>query len=249
MDLVSVIIPYYKKKKFIHQTLESISKQIYHNLEVILIYDDVCRNDLQILNSFKKKFKKLVIKILINKKNIGAGPSRNRGIRFAKGKYVAFLDADDYWDKNKIQKQINFMKKNNYDFSHSYYYTVDQNGTILKKIKTKNFYQFKKLLFSCDIGLSTVIMKKQLFDKNTKFSSMKTKEDFYLWLLLLKKKTKLMCFKESHTFWRRVSNSLSSSIRQKIIDGFNLYYRHLNFSLLKSCYLLIILSIQSLKKK
>ena len=249
MDLVSVIIPYYKKKKFIYQTLNSISKQIYHKLEVIIIYDDENRNDLQILNSFKKKFKKLLIKILINKKNIGAGPSRNRGIRSAKGKYIAFLDADDYWDKNKIQKQINFMKKNNYDFSHSYYYTVNEDGKVLRKIKTKNFDQFKQLLFSCDIGLSTVIMKKKLFDKNTKFASMKTKEDFYLWLLLLKKNTKLVCFKESHTFWRRVSNSLSSSIRQKITDGFNLYYRHLNFSLLKSCYLLIVLSFNSLKKK
>ena len=67
------------------------------------------------------------IKIVVNKKNIGAGLSRNKGIKLCKGKFIAFIDADDFWERSKLLKQLNFMKVNDYDFTHTSYKIIDIN--------------------------------------------------------------------------------------------------------------------------
>jgi teichuronic acid biosynthesis glycosyltransferase TuaG len=109
VDLVSIITPYYKKKKYIESAINSVLQQTYKNFELIIIYDDENKEDLNFLKKIIKKDKR--IKIYINKKNLGAGRSRNKGIKLSKGSTIAFLDADDLWFHNKLQKQIFFMKK------------------------------------------------------------------------------------------------------------------------------------------
>ena len=98
-ELVSVIIPYYKKLPFIRGTLRSVIKQTYKNLEIIVIYDDSDGKDLKILQKICQADKR--IKILINRKNIGVGKSRNRAMKISTGKYIAFIDSDDKWHKKK----------------------------------------------------------------------------------------------------------------------------------------------------
>ena len=110
MDLVSVIIPYYKKRHFIRETIVSVIKQSYDYLEIIIIYDDTNLNDLEYLQEISKLDNR--IKIINNNKRLGAGPSRNKGIEQSNGKYVAFIDADDTWVQDKLKEQISFMKKN-----------------------------------------------------------------------------------------------------------------------------------------
>ena len=111
MDLVSIIIPYFKKREYISSTLNSVLKQTYKNLEIIIIYDDQEKEDLKFLKKLIKSDKR--ISLIINKKSSGAGVSRNNGIKKCKGKYVSFIDADDLWKKNKLELQIKFMKKKN----------------------------------------------------------------------------------------------------------------------------------------
>ena len=101
MQLVSVIIPYYKKSKYINQTINSILNQTYSKFEIILIHDDPGNHDLRNLLDLKKKDKR--IKLIKNIKNIGAGLSRNKGIEKARGPYIAFCDADDSWKKSKLK--------------------------------------------------------------------------------------------------------------------------------------------------
>ena len=108
-DLVSIIIPYYKKKKYILKTINSILNQSYNHFEIIIVYDDENLSDLGYLEELFRSYKK--IRILKNSQTIGAGFSRNRGIENAKGEFIAFIDADDMWKKHKLQNQINFMKK------------------------------------------------------------------------------------------------------------------------------------------
>ena len=115
----SVIIPYYKKKDTIKQAVNSVILQTYNNLELILIYDDKDKSDLKFIKNLKKLDKR--IRIIVNKKNLGAGKSRNVGIVNSKGEYICFLDADDIWKKNKLLFQINLMNSKNCDISHTSY--------------------------------------------------------------------------------------------------------------------------------
>lgn len=246
MICVSVIVPYYKKKRFINKTINSIKLQTHKNLDIIIIYDDGDHSDLDLIKSISKEDRR--IRLITNKKNLGAGKSRNIAISQAKGKYIAFLDSDDLWKKNKIEYQLKHMIKENLDICHTSYEILNENKKKRKIMKARIFKNYNQLLFSCDIGLSTVMMKKKLISKYCKFSNLKTKEDFILWLLILKKNITIGALDKCLTTWRKLNDSLSSSIFQKLKDGFILYNRHLKFNIFKSFLCLIILSINSLKK-
>jgi teichuronic acid biosynthesis glycosyltransferase TuaG len=239
MDLISVIIPYYKKKEYIISTINSVLNQTYKNLEIIIIYDDPNKEDLNLLKKIKKKDKR--IKIYINKKNLGAGRSRNKGIKLSKGIFVAFLDSDDLWKKNKLKKQIVFMKKKGIDASHTSYTIINSNNKIIGSRNAKDM-SYKLLLKSCDIGLSTVILKKEIITNKIKFANIKTKEDYVLWLKITLNNNKIFALKDNLTKWRKLEDSLSSSKLQKIYDGYLVYRNYMNFNLLKSFGFLMLLS-------
>ena len=159
MQLVSIILPYYKKIDYIRKTLDSIDRQTYKNYELIIIYDDKDLTDFHVLTKITKKNPK--VKIIKNIKNIGAGYSRNIGIKNSRGEFIAFIDADDLWHKQKISKQIAFMNNNDIDFSFSDYKKKFLNKIVEVKYKKKSI-EYKDLLKSCVIGLSTVMIKKIL---------------------------------------------------------------------------------------
>ncbi len=245
MSLVSVIIPYYRKKRYIYRTLKSVINQSYKKLEIIIIYDDDKKDDLKFIKHITLKDKR--IKILVNKKNLGAGLSRNKGIKKSRGEYIAFLDADDLWLKDKIKYQIRFMKLREIIFSHTSYSIVDSQNMIISKRNAKNFFRLKDLIKSCDIGLSTVMIKR-CYLNNNKFPNLKTKEDFVLWLKLLSKNIKIYGINKNLVLWNKIENSLSSSLIQKLLDGFKVYNYYMKFNFLKSFYYLFLLSLNYLKK-
>tara|TARA_B100001079_G_C16299377_1_gene464728 strand:- start:198 stop:932 length:735 start_codon:yes stop_codon:yes gene_type:complete len=244
MELISIILPYYRKRQFIKKTIFSVINQTYKKIELLIIFDDENKDDLKYLKDISKIDKR--IRIIVNKKNIGAGLSRNKGIKYCKGKFIAFIDADDLWKRNKLKKQLNFMKINNYDITHTSYEIIDSNEKIIGIRKAYDL-TLQNLLLSCDIGLSTVMLKKNILKKNL-FVNLKTKEDYVLWLNLAKKNYKFYAIKNSLTFWRSLKNSLSSSVIQKLKDGFRVYRYYLKQSLFRSLISLMILSINYIKK-
>ena len=245
-NLVSVIIPYFKKKKFFKKTIRSIISQTYKNYEIILVYDDNDLDDLSFIENLLKKVKNK--KIIINKRNLGPGFSRNKGFLKSNGSYIAFCDADDIWNKNKLTKQIKYMKKYNLDFSHTSYFVIDKNSKKIGSLKIKERLNYNNLIKSCDIGLSTVVAKKKVFIKN-KFTSLKTKEDYLLWLKLLKKRNYIFGIKKYLSSWRFLDNSLSSSLMQKLSDSFKLYNKYEKYNILLSFFFVLRLSYFALIKK
>lgn len=245
MPLVSIIVTYYKKKKYILKCLKSIFNQSYKNFEVILIFDDNDTNEYEYIKKLKKKFRKIIV--YKNKKNLGAGESRNKGIKLSKGTYVAFLDSDDEWHKDKLKKQMKYMIKNSFSVSHTSYQIVNESQKFLAR-RTAKTLDHAMLLKSCDIGLSSVIMKRNLFNKNIKFANTKTKEDYVLWLNFTKNGKKIYGLDKTLLTWRKNENSLSSSTIRKLVDGFLVYHKYQKYNFLKSIYLLIILSLNFLKK-
>jgi teichuronic acid biosynthesis glycosyltransferase TuaG len=244
--LISIIIPFYKKKKYISQTINSIIKQSYKNFELILIYDDPDKSDLKYVKKILKKIKRK--KIIINNVNIGAGLSRNLGILKAKGKYISFIDSDDIWKKDKLKNQLLFMLNNKIDFCFTSYSIINKKNSIIKFIKAKKDIGYKDLIKSCDIGLSTVMLKKRLL-KKIKFTKIKTKEDYILWLKLSKKNVKMLGLDQKLVLWRKLDYSLSSSVFQRVHDAFYVYNTHLNFNFIKSIYYIFLMSLNFFRKR
>ena len=245
MSTVSIILPYYKKREFIKETLNSIINQSYKDFEVIIVYDDESTEDLDFIKNLIVNDNR--IKLIVNKKNLGVGPSRNIGINNSIGSYLAFIDGDDLWKNNKLTKQISFMEENNYLISHTSYEIINTEGNKLS-YRVAEDLNFKKLLNSCNIGLSSVILKKKLLKDNLRFANLKTKEDFVLWLKISENGNTIYGLEDNLLFWRKTSNSLSSSTIRKLIDGFLVYYKYLGFNFIKSLYYLLILSINYLRK-
>ena len=247
MDLVSVIIPYFKKKNFIKESILSVINQTYQNLEIFIIYDDECLDDLDFIKEIKNLDKR--INLIINTKKLGVGLSRNLAIKSAKGNYIAFLDSDDIWKENKIEKQLYFMKENNFKISHTSYEIIDDKNNVIDMRIARAFKNSEDLLKSCDIGLSTVLLQKEILSEKCIFPNLKTKEDFVLWLKILKNNIIIEAIDENLTSWRKLDNSLSSSTLQKLSDGFSVYHNYMKFSFIKSAYYLFCLGINYLKKK
>ena len=245
-SLVSVIMPYYDKRDYFFDCINSVLNQTYKNLEIIIIYDDKNKDDLEHIKSCIKSDAR--VKIIFNDDNKGVAYSRNKAISVAKGEYIAFLDSDDYWETNKTEVQLKFMAMHNYNFSHTTYCVINQNGKVLGKIKARQKLEYKKLLQSCDLGLSSVILKRELLN-DIKFPELKTKEDFVLWLSLAKKSVVLFGLDKPLMFWRKTPNSLSSSVLQKLIDAFRVYYLYEKKNFFYSIFCVIRLSINAQIKK
>ena len=246
MDLISVIIPYFKKKNYIAKTLKSVINQSYKKIEVIIIYDETSLKDLDYIKNLVKKDKR--VSLLINKKNLGAGYSRNIGIRKAKTKYIAFCDADDVWHRSKSQIQLRIMKQKKLKFTHSSYNIINSNNKIIGKMKVKRDLKYKNLMKSCDIALSSVIIERSLLNQLNNFGHTKTKEDFLLWLKL-SKITKIYGIDKYLLSWRNTENSLSSNVLQKIKDAFIIYKKIENKNFLITCFFVFRLSVYYLIKK
>ena len=169
LPYVTIIIPYKNNLDYLFIALKSIFKQSYKNFKILIVYDDEDKSDLfKIKNFFKKATikRKISFKIIVNKNSLGAGYARNVGIKKSNTKYLAFLDSDDIWDKNKLNIQINYMEKNNILFSHTSYHVINANNKIISSRFARKKIIFQDLIKSCDIGLSTVILNSSLLVKN-----------------------------------------------------------------------------------
>ena len=244
--MISVILTYYKKKQFIKRCLNSIINQTYRNFEVILVYDDNDKEDLKYINKISKKISKL--KIIVNKKNIGVAKSRNVALKNSKGKYIAFLDCDDYWKKNKLKEQIKFMTTKKLLFTHTSYLIVDEREKKIGKLEAKKSLNYNDLLKSCDIGLSTVIFHRKLL-KIANFPIIKTKEDYALWLSFARNNIHIAGINKYYSSWRKNKNSLSSSIILKFVNGFKVYYKYEKKNFILSLLLTVRLAIYYVNKK
>ena len=241
-------MPYYKKSKYIDETINSILNQSMQEFEIIIIDDELTESSLKVLTNLKKLDSR--VKVIRNNENLGAGQSRNNAIKFCIGEYVAFCDCDDLWKPQKLEKQIQFMKDFSLRFSFTSYEIINNQNLRIGFREAKKNLSFKQLRNSCDIGLSTVIIKKDVFNsKLFRFGKTKTKEDFILWLLLAKNGIELFGMNECFVSWRKNSESLSSSNFQKIIDGYRVYRKYLQYSRTKSLFFLIILSFNFMLKK
>ncbi|MDD6250797.1 MAG: glycosyltransferase family 2 protein [Bacillales bacterium] len=182
-ELVSIIMPSYNTGSFIADSINSVLNQTYKNWELIIVDDFSNDNTEDIVSSFKDSR----IKFLKNECNSGAAFSRNRALREAKGRWIAFLDSDDLWSFDKLEKQINFMTANGYHFSYTKYEEIDEESNSLfivisgpKKITEHGMRNY------CWPGCLTV-----MYDANfiglIQIANIKKNNDYAMWLKACKK--------------------------------------------------------------
>lgn len=218
--LITIIIPYYRKSLYLENTLNSVFNQTHQNFEVVIIFDDNNKHEFDRFQNIISKYDKNKIVLINNKKNFGVSYSRNKALRMSKSEFIAFLDADDIWNKEKLTKQLTFMQEKNLDFSYTGF--IKKIDGIEKKTKFFDKINYQRLLQSCYVGLSTVMITKKLANK-IKFPDIKTKEDYIVWLDLLKTRDYIYGLSENLTIWNATKNSLSSSIFKNLLDTFRVF--------------------------
>lgn len=180
--LVSIIMPSYNSELTIEDSINSIVNQNYSNWELIVTDDCSSDNTLSILDICARKDRR--IKVFKNVKNLGAGIARNKSIEMANGKYIAFLDSDDVWNCDKLNKQITFMEEKECFFTFSSYqkFSSSGDGSIVIAPSTVTYNQ---LLYGNVIGCLTAVYNAEALGKR-KMPSIRKRQDMGLWLDLLK---------------------------------------------------------------
>lgn len=206
-DLVSIIMPSFNTGKYITETIESVLAQSYKNWELIIVDDCSSDNTDEIVSTYLSDDR---IHYLKNEKNSGAAFSRNTALRKAKGKWIAFLDSDDLWMPEKLEKQLSFMKSNGYFFSYTDYEEIDVNGkqtgvrvTGPRKVTKTGMYNY------CWPGCLTV-----MYDADEigliQIENIKKNNDYAMWLKVCKKADCFLLDEVLAIYRRGRSGSISS---------------------------------------
>ena len=240
-NYIDIILPNFNSSKFLNQTLKSILEQTYKNWRLVIIDD--C-SDLKTINILKKYIKDKRIKIFWLKKNKGAGFCRNYAIKKTKSPYIAFIDSDDIWKKNKLKNQINFMTKNNYSFTYTYYETFGERKRIIIPPLKFNFLSF---IHNTSIATSTMMIKRSEI-KNIKFTNTKICEDYFFKCKLLKKVNYAFCLNKFLTKYRIRKDSLQSNVIRNFFWIWKINKDHNKLNLLDNFFSLLHISINSVKK-
>lgn len=221
---VSVVIPVYNAGSFFPRTLDSIIHQSYPIDELIIVNDNSTDNTCQIIKDYIKLIDNLNFKfqLINNDTNLGPGISRNKGIELAKNSIIAFCDADDIWDRNKILNQIKFIHK--YPLIGTNY-TVYVENVEFKKVNLSGEFSYSDLLRNNYLATSSVMINTNVLAKSDlKFQNI-VHEDYLLWLQLLKKyNIKAYVLDQYLMIYNRNAYSFSSGLCKKIRATYNVYY-------------------------
>lgn len=220
-ELVSVIMPSYNTANFISETIESVLAQTYTNWELIIVDDCSSDNTDEVVERFLSDGR---VRYLKNEKNSGAAVSRNKALREAHGKWIAFLDSDDLWLPDKLEKQIAFMENNNYRFSYTNYIMIDENSnptgqhlTGPKKITKHGMYNY------CWVGCLTVMYDAEYVGL-IQIEDIKKNNDYAMWLKVCRK-TNCYLLDETLGKYRKRSGSISNHGYTKLIKWHYKLYR------------------------
>lgn len=207
--LVSIITPVYNAEAFIEQTIQSVIKQTYKNWELILVNDKSTDNSLSIIQPYIHAHSQV---ILINlKKNSGAAVARNKGLSYARGEYIAFIDSDDVWHPTKLSKQLQFMQDNTYAFTYTDLALVDEKGETIKgQVGVPKSFTYSQLLKNTAIACSTVVINRNQIG-DFRMPDVRKGQDTATWLMLMRERqVRAHGLPNVLNYYRQVKGSISS---------------------------------------
>ena len=247
-DLVSIIVPVYNSERFINDTIRTVQEQTYGNWELILVNDCSTDNSVSIIEKYVKEDNR--IKLINLECNSGAAIARNTGIEQATGRYIAFLDADDLWHKEKLEKQIKFMKENEYEFTFTGYEFADEHGKGNGKIvKVPYRMSYKQALKNTTISTITVMFDTYSINKKLIYMPNVRSEDTATWWQVLKNGYTAFGLNEILSYYRRYHDSKSANKLIAIKQVWELYRKVEKLNLFCSIYNFCFYAINAVRRR
>jgi teichuronic acid biosynthesis glycosyltransferase TuaG len=246
-NLVSIITPSFNSSKYIKETVDSVLSQTYENWELIIVDDgskDSSANIIQDLTNTDTR-----IKGFFFDKNIGAAEARNVAIQQAKGKYIAFLDSNDLWELEKLEKQISFMQTEDIAFSFSTYQPMSEDGSKLYSIiHAPKIVTYSAYLKNTIIGCLTVVIDREKAG-DFEMPNIRSSHDMALWLLIMKRGFDAYGLDENLARYRIVSASNTSSKWRAAKDVWKIYREVEKLSFLYSSWCFLNYAFNALVKR
>lgn len=243
--LISIITPAYNAENFISQTIESALRQTYTNWEMILVDDRSTDRTVEYIKSYQEQDDR--IKLIELEENSGSAVARNTAMEAAKGQYFAFLDSDDLWTPQKLEKQLRFMQEKDIAFSFTKYVIVQEDGTETNAVtETPAYVDYDDLMKYCIIGCLTVMLDTAKIGK-VEMLNIRTRQDYVLWLTLTKKGFLAYGLPEVLAKYRLVENSISSNKLKAARQNWNVYRYIEKQSLAKSIWYFSNYAFKSVK--
>ena len=244
--LVSIVVPVYNAGKYIEKTIRMVQEQTFTNWELILV-DDCSQDD------GAKKIEPFLsdkIRLIQKEKNEGAAAARNTGLDHMRGRYLAFLDADDVWRKEKLEKELDFMRKKDCAFCFTAYEFGDEeaNGTG-KVVNVPETLAFKQALPRTVIFTTTVLFDTEKIDKKLLKMPQVPSEDTATWWQILRAGYTAYGLNENLAVYRRPAKSLSSNKFVALKRIWFLYRRQAGLSVVKSAYYFVIWAFLAVKRR
>lgn len=245
--LVSIITPMYNSGKFIESTIKSVQEQTYQNWEMIIIDDASSDGSAKIAESFATKDER--IKLIKLDSNKGPAVARNRGIKEAAGRYIAFLDSDDLWHEEKLYKQLKFMKKNHYAFTYTGFEKINEEGKVIGAIiPYKEEVCYYDLLKSNHIGCLTAMIDLKILGCKMYMPNIKKRQDQGLWLEILKNIDNAFCLNEILGQYRIREGSISVNKIDNLKYQWKLYRNIEKINIVKSFYYMTFYALYGMRK-
>ena len=233
-DLISIVIPVYNASKYIEETIKSIENQTYQNYEAIFIDDGSSDNSVEIIEKHKSQNSKIKI---IKNSHQGVSKARNIGIKNAKGRFLTFLDSDDIWLESKLEKQIEFVKENDYAFVYcNFKYLSDDGRKLSKEIKAGNKTDYNKALKNIRILTATAMIDLNKISKELCYMPDVMNEDIVTWWKILKNDYIAYGQDEVLAYYRQTKNSRSSKKHITSYYRWKLYREQEKLGIFKSIY-------------
>lgn len=245
--LVSIIMPSYNSSHWIKETIESVQAQTYTNWE-LLITDDASTDDtVSVIKEKQKKDSR--IKLFVSEKNQGAGQSRNNSLKYAKGRYIAYLDSDDLWDECKLEHQLAFMDEKHVAMCYTDYDLIDENGAYRKTIHVQKSVTYDGYLRRPVTCTHSVVFDTRLVDKSLLIMpDVRRGQDGATWLQVLKTGVIGYALGESLAKYRRHEGSLSNNKIKAVKRVWYLYRQIEHLSLPYACLCFVSYAINAVKK-
>ncbi|EEJ43358.1 glycosyltransferase family 2 protein [Leuconostoc mesenteroides] len=245
-ELVSVIMPNYNTGRYVVDAVNSVLNQTYTNLELIIVDDNSMDDSVNILKDIASNDAR--VKLILLSKNNGAANARNVAIEKASGRYISFIDSDDIWITDKIDKQLKFMKDRNAAFVASYYDYIDfKNKSLNHIVKGPLLRDYFGVLKYCP-GNSTVIYDALKLGK-TIIPLIKRRNDYVMWLKVIKKSKQLYIMPDILVHYRIRPGSLSSNKKGLVKYHWYIYRKYEKLNIIITLYLIIYLSTRGIYRK